>query len=160
MRLPDGKVVDILDSVMEEICCWLQDDSLKPESGGYIVGYQHKDTGNISLEAVSHPYKFDVRRRTRFAIRDLRHRKFLAKAKGAMSYYMGVWHTHPQRIPVPSTIDWDDWNQTLELDKPGGEYIFFIIAGTEEIRIWAGDVRTRIISEIFECRRGTDGIYI
>ena len=58
MNLPNGTVVDVLSPVLDEIRKWLQDDLSKPESGGYIVGYQHKETGNVSLEAVSHQYPF------------------------------------------------------------------------------------------------------
>ena len=83
MNLPNGTVVDVLSPVLDEIRKWLQDDLSKPESGGYIVGYQHKETGNVSLEAVSHPYPFDVRDRIRFNIRDPRHQLLLRKARKA-----------------------------------------------------------------------------
>ena len=76
LNLPDGNVVDVLSPVLEEIRKWVQDDISKPESGGYIVGYQHKHTGNISLEAVSHPYLLDVKSRVRFDIRDPRHQNY------------------------------------------------------------------------------------
>lgn len=59
--LPNGKIVDILSPVLDEIKKWLQDDNKKPESGGYIVGYQHEGTGNISLETVSHPFFLTLR---------------------------------------------------------------------------------------------------
>ena len=59
MALPNGKVVDLLTPVLVEIQKWLQDEPGKPESGGFIVGYKHKETGNISLEEVSHPYLLD-----------------------------------------------------------------------------------------------------
>ena len=95
--LPNGKVVDVLSPVLDEICKWIQDDCSKPESGGYIVGYQHEHTGNVSLEAVSHPYLMDIKNRVRFDIRDPRHQLFLNKAKRNKSYYLGVWHTHPQK---------------------------------------------------------------
>ena len=42
MLLPNNKVVDILSAVFDEIYKWLQTESDKPESGGFIVGYQHK----------------------------------------------------------------------------------------------------------------------
>ena len=138
MNLPNGTVVDVLSPVLDEIRKWLQDDLSKPESGGYIVGYQHKETGNVSLEAVSHPYPFDVRNRIRFNIRDPRHQLFLRKARRNKSYYMGVWHTHPQKIPV----------------------VFFAIAGTDEWRLWVGDFNTGYIQEILECEKGADGIYL
>ncbi len=158
--LPNGKVVDVLSPVLDEICKWIQDDCFKPESGGYIVGYQHEHTGNVSLEAVSHPYLMDLKNRVRFDIRDPRHQLFLKKARHHKSYYMGVWHTHPQKTPVPSDIDWNDWNETMHSDKTGCQYVFFIIAGTDEWRLWVGDLVTGTIQEAYECEKDTNGIYI
>ena len=160
LNLPDGNVVDVLSPVLEEIRKWVQDDISKQESGGYIVGYQHKHTGNISLEAVSHPYLLDVKSRVRFDIRDPRHQNYLRKAKRNKSYYMGVWHTHPQEIPFPSDIDWNDWNGTMRTDITGCQFVFFAIAGTKEWRIWAGDLKTGEIQELFECTRSSEGIYL
>lgn len=158
MQLPNGKVVDILTAVLDEMSEWLQDNHDKPESGGYIIGYQHKDTGNIVLESVSVPQKLDKKTRIRFDIKDPLHNLFLKRAQRNKSYYMGVWHTHPQDIPVPSSIDWEDWKQTLAVDKTGSEYIFFIIAGTVGTRVWVGNKNENTITEIEECPK-TDGLY-
>ena len=125
LMMPNGKVVDVLSSALEEIGKWLQDDSHKPESGGYIVGYQHEKTGNISLEAVSRPYLADTKSRVYFEIRDPRHQLFLRKSRRNKSYYMGVWHTHPQDCPIPSDIDWKDWHETMKSDTTGCQYVFF-----------------------------------
>jgi hypothetical protein len=88
MQLPNGKVVDILTAVLDEISEWLQDNHDKPESGGYIIGYQHKDTGNIVLESVSVPQKLDKKTRIRFDIKDPSHNLFLKRAQRNKSYYM------------------------------------------------------------------------
>lgn len=160
MLLPDGKVVDVLSSALDEIYSWIQDETFKPESGGYIVGYEHIKTGNISLEAVSIPASNDYKNRIRFSIRDIAHQLFISKSRRHKSYYMGVWHSHPQIIPEPSTIDWDDWKLTMEQDKTGSRYCFFIITGTEEWRIWAGDLHSGNIVELHECEMGNDGLYI
>lgn len=159
MNLPNGKVVDILTTVFEEIGKWIQDSGEKAEAGGYIVGYKHSGTENITLENVSHPYVLDIRRRLFFAMRDPKHKIFLVNHMKKKSFYMGVWHTHPQMIPEPSFIDWNDWYSTLELDQTGCEYVFFIIAGLQEIRIWVGDFKRKNIVEIFECPHN-NGIYI
>ena len=159
MGLPNGKVVDILSPIFDEIAKWIQDDPYKPESGGYIIGYQHKGTGNISLEEVSHPYLLDTKNRVRFAIKDPRHQLFLRKAKRHNSYYMGVWHTHPQKTPVPSAIDWNDWNETLKTDRTGCQYVFFVIAGIDEWRLWVGDFKTMKIQEVYECKKDATGLY-
>lgn len=160
MNLPNHKVVDILTPVFDEICKWLQDGEEKPESGGYIVGYQHIKTGNVSLETVSHPYFMDMKNRVRFDIRDPRHKLFLKKAERKRSYYMGGWHTHPQRIPIPSDIDWNDWRETLVSDITASQYAFFVIAGTQEIRVWVGDYKTGKITELTEMPKNEDGIYV
>ena len=158
--LPNGKVVDVLSAVIDEMHKWIQDEANKPESGGYIVGYQHKDTGNISLESVSKPGKKDLQSRIFFGIRDPIHSLFLKKDKRQKSYYMGVWHTHPQTNPIPSNIDWDDWNETLRLDKSGSQFIFFVITGTEYWRMWIGDTLTGKIVEGYEREKDAEGIYV
>ena len=160
LYLPNGKTVDVLTPVLDEITKWTQVDKSTPEGGGYIVGYQHINTGNITLEAVSHPYLFDIKNRIRFDIKDFRHKLFLGRANRRKSYYMGVWHTHPQEIPFPSDIDWNDWNGTMRTDITGCQFVFFAIAGTKEWRIWAGDLKTGEIQELFECTRSSEGIYL
>ena len=88
MALPNGKVVDLLTPVLAEIQKWIQDEPGKPESGGFIVGYKHKETGNISLEEVSHPYLLDHKSRVHFDIKDPRHKAFLLKAQRKKSFYI------------------------------------------------------------------------
>ena len=160
LKLPNGKVVDLLSPFLEEISKWIQNSPEKPESGGYIVGYKHKRTGNISIEAASHPYSKDIRSRVRFNIRDSRHKMLLKKYEKEKSYYMGVWHTHPQEFPIPSLIDWDDWRKTIREDRTGCEYVFFVIVGTEEFRVWIGEFTTGMITEVFEYEKSQSGIYL
>ena len=59
---------------------------------------------------------------------------------------------------MPSSIDLEDWKQTLVVDKTGSEYIFFIIAGTVGTRVWVGNKIENSIIEIEECKK-TDGLY-
>jgi integrative and conjugative element protein (TIGR02256 family) len=159
MKLPNGKVVDILPEVFMEINKWIQNDNCKPESGGFILGYEHEGTGNISLEYVTCPQPLDIRSRVNFKMRDPLHKILLLKGRARKSFYMGVWHTHPQTIPDPSLVDWDDWNDTMVMDKTASEYVFFLIAGTEGIRVWVGDFITKHIVEIFECEKDGDLYY-
>lgn len=160
IQLPNGSVVDVLSAVLDEVFKWIQIDANKPESGGYIVGYEHERTGHISLEEVSHPYSLDTGNRIHFDIRDPLHNLFLKKARRRKSYYMGVWHTHPQSDPTPSAVDWEDWSATMQSDKTGSQYIFFIIVGTVKWRIWIGDFSTGKIVEGLECLKNADSIYI
>ena len=153
MRLPNGRTVDILENVFKQVAEWIQIDYKDPESGGFILEYQHQGTGNVSLEYVTVPQSLDFRDRINFKIRDPRHKIMLLRGKLRKSYYMGVWHTHPQKIPIPSGIDWDDWNDTLLKDKTACEYVFFLISGSEGIRVWVGNSETKKIEEIYECEK-------
>ncbi|WP_229981760.1 Mov34/MPN/PAD-1 family protein [Clostridium aromativorans] len=156
MKLPNGKVVDVLPEVFQGISKWIQNDDYVPEGGGFILGYKHKGTCNISLEYVTYPHPLDICGRVYFKIRDPIHELLLLKARARKSFYMGVWHTHPQAIPHPSQVDWDDWNDTLVKDKIASEYVFFFIAGTEGIRVWVGNFKTKHITEIFELEKDGD----
>lgn len=157
--LPDGRFLDVLTDVFDEMYKWLQNEANSPESGGYIVGYQHDITKNVSLEKISHPFSGDYCNRIHFTIKDPRHNSFLRKEEVKKSYYMGVWHTHPQDVPIPSSIDWEDWRSSIENETSGCGYIIFIIAGRKQVRIWAGDMFTKVITELQECQK-VDGIYV
>lgn len=158
LNLPNGKVVDILTDVLDEISNCIQSDNSQPESGGYVVGYQHQITKNIVLESLSTPFALDIRSPVRFVMKDPQHKFFLLKSKRRKSYYMGVWHTYPQSLPVPSSIDWKDWRRTLMVDKTACDFVFFIIAGTLGMRVWVGNRKNKSIVEINESPK-VDGIY-
>lgn len=157
-KLPNGKCVDILSEVFEEVIKFIQLNQNTPESGGCILGYKHASTGNFSLEYITVPQKEDKCNRISFRILDSIHRKLINLAKRKRSYYMGVWHTHPQTNPIPSIIDIDDWKDTLKKDNTGCEYIFFIIVGTINLRVWVGEFDTRKVTEIYEWKK-VNGLY-
>ena len=157
-KLPSGKCVDVLSEVFDEIGKYLQNDYNKPESGGYIIGYKHKEDANITLEKITAPQMKDCKSRVMFKIKDKIHNIILKQELKNKSYYMGVWHTHPEESPSPSMTDLKDWVDTLYVDKTGCEYAFFIIAGTKEFRIWIGDFKSKKIIEIYEWEK-INGVY-
>ena len=156
--LTDAKTVDVLTPVYDEINNWIQNRDDTKESGGYILGYRHEDTGNYTLEMVTHPYCSDIRSRCFFGIRDSKHIEILESERKCKRYYMGVWHTHPEDSPIPSSIDWDDWKASVSDGDKASEYVFFIIAGRLEVKIWAGSVINKQIYELRECDN-RDGLY-
>ncbi len=158
-RLPNGHTVDILPHVIETMSSFKQTLSNLPESCGYIFGYKDKNTKNITLSDITKPQKNDYRMRFYCSLKDVNHKVILKLQATNKNYYMGVWHTHPQATPVPSITDWDDWNKTLLEDNTGSEYVFFIIVGTINTRIWVGSFIDNSITEIYECE-STNGVYI
>ena len=157
--LPNGNVVDILESVITEMLNWLQNTQSTPEGCGFLMGYNNKYTQNITLSALTTPQRNDERTRFFCKLRDKIHFRILSDNRKNENYYMGVWHTHPQEIPSPSLIDWNDWYESLIKDNVGAEYAFFIIAGICEFRVWAGEKTTGTIVEIFEAEK-VDSIYL
>lgn len=156
LNLPNGKVVDILAELIVEISRWMQFGCDLPESGGYILGYQHRISGNITLEFITTPQEQDIRSRIRCIIKDVFHGKALRSARLQKSFYMGVWHTHPEVFPLPSLIDINDWNQSLNCEITASDFIFFIIVGTEDFRVWIGDYHNHTIIEVYETERNGD----
>ena len=47
--------------------------------------------------------------------------------------YVGEWHTHPQRSPIPSSLDRREWH-ALALDRPT-VLLIVIVVGTSELHI-------------------------
>lgn len=150
LLLPNGKVVDIISDIIIKMMDWTQMSVNSSEAGGYILGYEHLKTGNITLEDVSTPRRGDNRSRFHIVIKDVFHFNFIKRALKKNSFYMGLWHTHPQKSPTPSSIDLNDWQSSLLEEKTACDYIFFIILGTEEFRVWAGDFKQNRIIEILE----------
>jgi integrative and conjugative element protein (TIGR02256 family) len=48
--------------------------------------------------------------------------------------YVGEWHTHPEDVPAPSTIDLQEWSIVMKRN-PGKPMIFLIVGRKEE---WFG----------------------
>lgn len=159
LSLPNGQVVDILRPVLNAMGNWLQTTPLLPESCGFLLGYMNRVTKNITISELTTPKGQDKRTRYFCRLQDKSHFRALAENRKKANYYMGLWHTHPQAIPSPSAIDWTDWYDTLMKDKTGSEFIFYIIAGITEFRVWAGEIATGKICEIFEVEI-FDGVYL
>lgn len=156
--LPNGNVVDLLSEVLSTMSGWKQRDSSSPESCGFILGYMNSETKNVTLSSVTLPRNNAFCSRIFCKLKTLVHFQQLKEHERNKNYYMGTWHTHPERIPNPSSIDWNDWQDTLEKDTTGCEFAFFVIIGLEEFRIWAGSFHTKKITELTEAPM-SDGIY-
>ena len=157
--LPNGKRIDVLSDVLSSIKSYIQLHQHTPESAGFLLGYQNKTTNNITISDYTVPQSKDVRTNFFCKIKDAFHFSSLREKAKNQNFYVGTWHTHPQAIPEPSSIDWRDWNDTISKDKSGTDYFFFIILGTVEFRIWAGNPISGKIIEIFEAENNGD-IYI
>ena len=106
------------------------------EACGVLIGTKDIDTNHYWIESVTVPMSKDIRTKYSFTMKDPRHQQIVDKAyldSNGTSIYLGTWHSHPQAIPIPSHIDYQDWQRCLKRNPDRS--LFFIIIGLEQIKI-------------------------
>jgi len=119
----------------------IQIDAHKPESGGVLLGRYILGTCDIVIDKVTFPMPGDKSTRTTFFRKKQTHQEVIDrewKVSDGTCTYLGEWHTHPERVPSPSCIDRYNWHRKLKKDIFDSDSLFFLIIGTEEIKLWEG----------------------
>lgn len=130
-ELRNNRVLHIASSVINYLADHRQLDSEKSEGGGQV--FAKIDGECISVRKVSGPYPMD--RRARFSFepdkeiqaKDIR--SFFRKGL----HYVGDWHTHPERIPKPSSTDINSMQDSFRRSKHNLDSFILMIVGTDEI---------------------------
>jgi integrative and conjugative element protein (TIGR02256 family) len=111
------------------------------EAGGVILGRYVRDCDDVVVDEVTVPTRRDRRTRTRYH-RDARdHQRVIdARWEGSAGtcLYLGEWHTHPEPIPSPSSVDLAEWKRRLQNDQFDGDALLFLIVGTKTVGAWEG----------------------
>ncbi|MED2974080.1 Mov34/MPN/PAD-1 family protein [Fictibacillus sp. B-59209] len=120
------------------------------EAGGILIGRILLEDGNYIIDDVSEPMPDDKRTRTRFSRKPAAHQEYFDQIwdeADGRCFYLGEWHTHPEDVPHPSSIDHKNWKRLLGEDfEP--DYLFFIIIGIKETRVWFGEKSSSTINEL------------
>lgn len=118
----------------------VQDTPYISESGGVLLGRHILSSNDVVLDEVTTPLPGDQKSRFKFFRARERHQEAINiawhKSNGTCTY-LGEWHTHPECKPTPSYIDRLNWYRKLMVDR-FSNCVFFIIVGTEEIKVWEG----------------------
>lgn len=110
------------------------------ESGGLLLGRRLKQGSHCVVDKLTEPNSCDKATRTTF------HRSFWhnvhakrewRKSEGTQNL-LGLWHTHPEAYPTPSSTDFNDWRRLLARKDNFGTEFFFLIVGTKAIYVWKG----------------------
>jgi integrative and conjugative element protein (TIGR02256 family) len=108
------------------------------EAGGVLLGRFLLESDHVVIDEVTTPQRKDKRSRLAFFRSTSHHR--IAQEKWKLSNetlaYLGLWHTHPERSPTPSTVDRQDWERAVATHAYHGDRLYFPIVGTECIRVW------------------------
>lgn len=123
-------------SVQKLLVDFRQLGSRTREAGGILLGYRRGP--HLEVAEASAPMARDVRRHHGFERKDPGHQALSDRhweASGGTMDYLGDWHTHPARIPSPSSIDRREW------EKLHAHYrlpLVFVIVGTHEWYVEVG----------------------
>lgn len=130
----------ILKILGETIGVWessRQINMVDPERFGVLIGSRTDGAEEYLVDGITTPYSDDQASRSSFLLCDESHQHAVDIAfhkSGGTSIYLGTWHTHPQKIPMPSSVDKRDWVECVSRNP--GRQLFFIIVGIDEVRVY------------------------
>lgn len=125
-------------AAMKKLLSFAQHRTCQPEAGGVLLGRHLLESANVVVDEVTTPQKSDKRSRFGF-FRSKRHGAIARErwsAEAGTCAYLGLWHTHPEGDPVPSSADRLDWYTAVANDVFDGDRLFFLIVGTRNVRVW------------------------
>ena len=107
------------------------------ESGGIILGSVYKNN-SIYINKVSLPTKCDKSSRNNFDL-DKKIAQIIVdfeyyNSKGEI-IYLGEWHTHPEKNPLPSYVDTKMIKQQYKENKINEDFLILLIQGTESLYV-------------------------
>lgn len=146
----NGKI-KISRSTVNRLLEYVQDENGKLEAGGVLLGRYLIDSENIIVDRITVPMVGDSRERNYFKRHQKRHQKVIEKAwedSGGTCNYLGEWHTHAERYPIPSSLDKREWKRKLQEDTFDSDNLYFIIVGTKSTRAWEGNRKSLKIRRI------------
>lgn len=137
--MPCGKTLLIKGNVVNKINKYKQLESKDLEAGGILIGQILIKNDNYIIDEVTTPMPKDTRTRHRFKRKSQGHQGYyndLFHKNDGRYFYLGEWHTHPEKVPSPSFLDKCNWKRLSSLDFEN-EHLFFIILGTIELKVWS-----------------------
>ncbi|WP_437485778.1 Mov34/MPN/PAD-1 family protein [Sorangium sp. So ce1014] len=136
----DGKRLKLDHAVIERLARYRQVAPKDREAGGVLLGRHLLDSSDLVVDEVTEPMRGDHRSRFAFRREQEGHQRRIDevwKASRGTCVYLGEWHTHPEPIPEPSSIDVDDWIRRLRTDAFDGDALYFVIVGTRSVHAWS-----------------------
>lgn len=106
----------------------------QPEGGGILLGRRRGK--HLEVMLATEPSPKDSRSAFSFVREADGHAELAEEAwrQGEKQIdYLGEWHTHPQKIPTPSSIDRYEWNKLVR-QRPTTP-LLVVIVGTDTIHV-------------------------
>lgn len=145
--LSDGRSLYIRPEAQEKMFKYKQMRRTDKEAGGILIGRILKENNHFIIDDVTEPMPRDKRTRTRFSRNPEGHQEYMDEVfrrENGHCFYLGEWHTHPQKVPIPSSTDLKDWLRLLRIGYES-DCLFFVILGTVELNVWCGNEKEALI---------------
>ena len=147
LRADSGEQVSIFtEIVLSDLEKYRQVEPDKPEAGGILLGTLSSNYSTMFVENISHPLDTDKRERYKF-FRSKKHNTIAEhywRSRNKTGTYHGLWHTHPEPIPSPSSVDLVDWGKALKTDHYYSNRLIFVIVGWRVLSLWSGSMKQGI----------------
>ena len=137
-KTKEGACGPLSPEVIRKLSSWSQSRFYSKESGGLILGFIDSDTNGLLAEELTVPGPGDKRSRTSF-FRSERHQQeaelwnMQTNGRGTQ---LGLWHTHPEASPTPSSVDLNDSERVLKNGTFNCNGLLYLIVGTQTIGCW------------------------
>jgi integrative and conjugative element protein (TIGR02256 family) len=140
LRIPVDKSnqeIIINRNIFNNISKYMQEGN-KPESGGLL--FAEFCLPKIFVKKASMPNKTDCRSRHEFKPDQVVQQKTINAYFKKGLHYIGEWHTHPEKYPVPSVIDIASMKNTFIASRHELNYFLLIIVGNKisDDMFWIG----------------------
>lgn len=132
--------VEFKDDVIVALRKYAQNSSKTPESGGILMGKRLLN-GNIIVTDFTIPQRGDISGRFYFKKNKKIHQQLsdrIWEESLGNIIYVGEWHTHPEKIPRPSSVDLRGWYLSTRDQIDSKNYIFLIV-GINELGLWSNN---------------------
>jgi integrative and conjugative element protein (TIGR02256 family) len=127
-----------------------QYDADNLEACGILIGNHSIDGKQIKIKFATIPQPGDIRKKYSFKINTPMHQEILDqqfKLSKNEDIYLGTWHTHPEKNPMPSRVDIRDWEKQYHTNKHLFDRMIFGIIGVDTINFWIVDEETLYLLE-------------
>jgi integrative and conjugative element protein (TIGR02256 family) len=119
---------------LEQMAGWRQSGAL-PEAGGLLLGFRRGD--HFEVLTATTPFPTDLRTRHGFIRNPNGHQqeatRLWQESKGTVDY-LGEWHTHPEALPTPSSLDLKEWRKLVAKRVPPSPMLA-VIVGTQQLHV-------------------------
>ncbi len=129
-----GKIIHVSETVRNTWEKYRQRKRRDKEACGILMGRIDEDGARIWIDGATEPMPGDVRRRSRFYMKDKGHQAELNRlheSSGGIVVFLGTWHSHPESKPSFSSPDKTGWKSCMKGNPPLRHFCFAII-GTKE----------------------------